>query len=142
MFSSWSPNRITEYDATFSTSVNYGLSVSSPADLDFADGRGELCIPNSGNNTVTIEILNDCAVGIEETVKAIEVYPNPVVNQLRVDVEGDFEYEILSIDGKRVRGGLSSSNSVNVSDISNGNYIIRISVSDAVLQSTFIKTTN
>jgi hypothetical protein len=51
---SWSPNRITQYNADFSVAQTISVAggLSSPADICYAIENDTLAIPNSGNNTV------------------------------------------------------------------------------------------
>ena len=60
--------------------------------------------------------------------KEIKIYPNPVKDQLSVaGISKDESFEVYSVDGKLVKSGtLSSKNSVRVSAIPKGVYLLKI----------------
>lgn len=83
--SSWSPNRITRYDAAFNVSeVISAPGISSPADICYAQAIDTLAIPN-GNGTVTF-------VGFSTTTEVesfaneldFKVFPNPLSSNSEV----------------------------------------------------------
>lgn len=87
--SSWSPARISAFEPTFTQApVDLGVSgLSSPADLDFDAVHQRLCIPNSGNNTVSLAEV-DCSIGIAEEpgYGTFTVVPDPTDGHMRVEL--------------------------------------------------------
>jgi sugar lactone lactonase YvrE len=86
--SSWSPNRITKYDANFSNAeIITAPGISSPADICYAQEIDTLAIPN-GNSTVTF-VGFATQTGLEEEVlqSEISVFPNPVTQQSYIAFE-------------------------------------------------------
>lgn len=78
------------------------------------------------NSTVTKD-TGILAVNDVSTTE-IRIYPNPVKDQLSVaGITKDESYEVYSIDGKLVKSGtLSSKNSVGVSGLPKGVYLLKI----------------
>ena len=67
--SSWSPTRITRYNADFSASetvVTGAAGLSSPADISYAVELDTLGVANSGNDNVTFHGFGEPATGVEE----------------------------------------------------------------------------
>lgn len=96
------------------------------------------------NPTQDIISKNNSFTLSDETFKknenAIRIIPNPVLNQLKIEKEGDFE--LLSIDiysntGQIVMGNIS--NPVDVSQLSEGNYVAVINTELGTFHKKFIK---
>ena len=80
-------------------------------------------------------------VGENETV-SIELYPNPVVNNLTIVTSlNDYQVEVYTITGALVRSynNCTSITTINVEELSNGTYIIRLSNDNAVETRRFVK---
>ena len=74
----------------------------------------------------TLTIIDDAGINlISEAL--IGVYPNPVQDILNVKgiTSKEFEYEVLSIDGKLLQKG-KSQGEISVKDLRKGNYVLRI----------------
>lgn len=68
-------------------------------------------------------------VGIEEFEKFnVSVYPNPASDIVMIKAEGNYSYEIVDLTGKIVRSAqdLNGVQSINVSDLSKGAYMIKL----------------
>ncbi|MEY4805337.1 MAG: hypothetical protein RL331_1863 [Bacteroidota bacterium] len=89
------------------------------------------CIVNDGacadtTAEATLTIIDDAGINlINEAL--IGVYPNPVQDILYVKgiTSKEFEYEVLSIDGKLLQKG-KSQGEISVKDLRKGNYVLRI----------------
>ena len=89
------------------------------------------CIVNDGacadtTAEATLTIIDDAGINlISEAL--IGVYPNPVLDILYVKgiTSKEFEYEVLSIDGKLLQKG-KSQGEISVKDLRKGNYVLRI----------------
>jgi hypothetical protein len=89
------------------------------------------CIVNDGacadtTAEATLTIIDDAGINlISEAL--IGVYPNPVQDILNVKgiTSKEFEYEVLSIDGKLLQKG-KSQGEISVKDLRKGNYVLRI----------------
>jgi hypothetical protein len=81
---------------------------------------------------------------IAETGNQYRIYPNPATSVVNIDgIAGGEQYTITNIDGKHVASGVLSnhSNTVNVSNMADGLYIIKLISPNGVLTvQKFIKT--
>jgi len=131
LIASWSPDRITAFDwgiisPTFTDLMVPGLN--NPADIDFDAVNNRVCIPNSGNNTVTLHEIG-CNTGIaapadEEALRAI---PNPTSGLLRIEprLDRDEAYILLDARGLLVGGGtIRSGAMLDIGRLTNGVYVI------------------
>ena len=57
---------------------------------------------------------------------AVNVYPNPVKDVLNIDAKGDYNYQLISTDGKVVKDGNQSDSAINVQNLPTGMYIMKI----------------
>ena len=57
---------------------------------------------------------------------AVNVYPNPVKDVLNIDAKGEYNYQLISTDGKVVKDGNQSVNTINVQNLPTGMYIMKI----------------
>ena len=72
---------------------------------------------------------------------SISVYPNPSrdIIQIQGDKDAAGKFEIISASGMRVNTGNMSENSISVSDLSSGMYILRIDTSKGISTTKFYK---
>ncbi len=57
---------------------------------------------------------------------AVNVYPNPVKDILNIDAKGDYNYQLISTEGKVVKDGNQSASAINVQNLPTGMYIMKI----------------
>jgi hypothetical protein len=137
LIASWSPARITRYEPTF-TQAGVNLNVpgpSNPADIDFDAVNLRVCIPNSGNNTVTLYDYTCLTSGIAEAgrVDRIRAVPNPTGGRLRLDppLGRPEPYILLDARGLLVGGGTLRPNAeIDLSTLPSGVYVIHLSQVD------------
>lgn len=131
MIASWSPARISRFtwgimSPTFSNLNVPGLS--NPADIDYDTVHDRVCIPNSGNNTVTLFDLA-CTTDVPELapVSGLHAVPNPARDVLAIEpafpaAEG---YVLLDARGLVLGGGtLSPRAKLDVSGLRSGAYTL------------------
>ena len=84
-------------------------------------------------------VLVPSLAGIEESqIEILSVYPNPASNVLNINnLKGN--YEVVSIYGEVVKSGTLSNNTIDVSELSTGNYFIKLTNNTTVYQAKFIK---
>lgn len=129
LIASWSPNRITRFEPTFTQAgVNTGITgLSSPADIDFDTVNNRVCIPNSGSNTVVLEEVN-CTNSIAERRSYItRVLPNPTTGLVRFDppLKRSEPYMVLDARGLLQAAGTVRANAwLELGDLPNGMYTI------------------
>ena len=56
----------------------------------------------------------------------VNVYPNPVKDVLNINAKGDYNYQLISTDGKIVKDGDQSVSAINVQNLPTGMYIMKI----------------
>ncbi|MEZ4807632.1 MAG: T9SS type A sorting domain-containing protein [Flavobacteriales bacterium] len=130
LVASWSPDRITRYDPTFTQpAVDLGVTgLNNPADIDFDTVNGRVCIPNSGNNTVTLFEVN-CTTGIPEDLrdKTRSIVPNPARDLVRIEpaLAANTPYVVMDVNGRLVGSGTLSPNALlDVRTLETGTYTV------------------
>jgi large repetitive protein len=73
----------------------------------------------------------------ETTNQSITVWPNPVQNELNIQVEGLISAEIFDMTGVEVTKG--NSNTMNVSDLASGVYILNVKTSNGNFKKQIVK---
>lgn len=130
LVASWSPNRITRFEPTFTAPAEtvVGSGLSSPADIDFDAVHQRVCVPNAGNNTVVLPTVTSCATAVEETAgyRTITAYPNPADGLVRVDlaVSGPEPFLLMGATGLLIGSGtLNPGGLLDVSTLPSGTYL-------------------
>lgn len=98
---------------------------------------GKIFIPANGYVVVT----NRDFSGVESNVvdnSVVSVYPNPATDVVYIDSQDVESIEVYSISGQLV-GKNKDANSINVSNLAKGNYILRISTADSTFTTKLIK---
>lgn len=62
----------------------------------------------------------------QKTETKISLYPNPASDFIKISTDKEVEVKIYSVNGALVKQGKTVNKTLNVSDLSNGNYIIQI----------------
>ena len=93
----------------------------------------------------TVNITAPAARTIEtskqkEITNDIVVYPNPTTSILNVNsISEDATYKIYNVIGQTIMTGKLSNNSINVSAIAEGNYLLEITDKEIITIKRFIK---
>ena len=114
-----------------------------PTALKDLDGDGDLdaYIINDGPNKVYI---NKTQSKIENKLlnNIFKIYPNPVQNTLQIECPGllqtETNYKIIDLTGKTLQEGKLTGNTVDVSQISKGTYILNLDINEENLNQKFI----
>ena len=111
---------------TLSSSDNGAFGMNTPA---------YFCI----DNVITADIISsNTNIDFTNTMK---VYPNPVTNHLTIESTSEIEsLEIYDTNGRKILGQKSNDNSIDVSHLSAGSYIIRCITDQGIEISPFIKS--
>lgn len=132
LLASWSPNRITRYETSFTLPPTTILSsgLSSPADIDYDEVNHRICIPNSGNDSVLLHEYTACSVGVPTLLPdAIQVAPNPTDGLLRYgsSLPVGSRYQVVDLRGAVVATGRSDGEgAVDVSGLAPGTYVLEV----------------
>jgi hypothetical protein len=96
----------------------------NPASVDFAF--------NASITTIT---------GVEEIISSdVNVFPNPTLDNLNITIEENIEQlSIYSINGRLVKTINENVKSINVSDLSEGMYVLVINTKNGIIRKRFIK---
>lgn len=88
-----------------------------------------------------VYLLNaDIITSVKEQLKEkINVFPNPFTNELNLNLSGNFNYQIYSIDGKLMERGASFNHTLIGKDLNKGIYILSISQTGVKYSQTIVK---
>ncbi len=128
---SWTPDAITMFPAGSTVGTNMGWSVNNPADIDYDAVNHRICIPNTGTNSVSLELVANCATALPEGEVAMTstVHPNPAMEVLHIrsamkDVQ---DYSIIDAIGSVKRKGTWREGEViDIHELASGAYILAI----------------
>ena len=94
---------------------------------------------NSSRSNITTTLIN----GIHELTgesNKINIYPNPVTSEFKIDFSGGSAFEVLNSLGQNVyKGNLNTSNIVSTANLNSGVYIIRFRTAKTFEYKKFVK---
>ena len=94
----------------------------------------------SSNHTLYARWVVSSSVDVTESAPAITIYPIPVRDELRIAGENINKVEIMDISGRIINNlQITINNSIDVSALSKGIYIVRIGTDKGVVTKKFIK---
>ncbi|MEM7037563.1 MAG: T9SS type A sorting domain-containing protein [Bacteroidota bacterium] len=150
--SSWSPTRISRYDANFTNPADIitAPGINNPADICYARKIDTLAIPN-GNNTVTFVGFTPMT-SVEAPAEGLDFAfgPNPVGENGWVEFEltgsRDVKLEVVGLDGRHVRTLIAETLQagrhkvlLSGTEIPAGTYLCRMQADDEVRVRKFVK---
>jgi hypothetical protein len=105
---SWSPQRITKYNADFTISetITVAGGLNNAADIAYAEEIDTLIIPNSGNETVRFVGFQQVNAVSESKLEGMEpsCFPNPIQSESVISFfnkfAGDVRIEAIDMQGK------------------------------------------
>ncbi len=138
----------TESGPFSSVAVGYYNTVNL-VDMD-GDGDDDLFVHSYYGGTQYYENLGGSGVGIQlDETNFLDVYPNPTVNELNIKLKdgfsGSVDYEVMTIEGKRVESGsIDATGSmlefkINTESYQPGYYFLRVISDDELYVSKFVK---
>ena len=96
--------------------------------------------PDMSNNQACITINRGEVAISENVVSEVSIYPNPATSVLNVNAAGYNQVEIINMLGQVVYSNSISNNAqINVSDLNNGVYFVRLSGANGTTTQKFIK---
>jgi len=136
-------------DLTYTWSVTNGTG-SASIDVNglltaLTDGTVEIiAATNDGSGIigmVTITISNQSLSVNEIDSQTISIYPNPVQNELFVVLKNQqiTKMDVLDLSGKVVLSINTTVNSINISDLNQGVYILKLYTQNSVANTRFVK---
>lgn len=104
-----------------------------------------ILVCGAGNNPGSVLLIDNFAltggnVSVFESEMEIEMYPNPASEYFIMNIDEEYNYEIFSMEGRRVANqfGLFGWTSVDVSDLAAGKYIVKISTAGKTINKPLI----
>ena len=135
VFSTWTPARISSMDWGAMTPTITNLNVpglNNPADIDFDAVNQRICIPNTGNHTVTLfDVV--CSTDVPATTPAgaaLQVLPNPARDEISIEPRSEVAqpYVMLDAQGRMIGGGtLTPGARLDMSGLRSGTYTMLFS---------------
>jgi len=125
--------------ADYSALALQGNLIAYGTNTGWVEGNSTCLDDLQMTQTATVSVGS---VGINElNANSISIYPNPVKNQLFIELDNQKVTEITIIDysGRIVKTINSNVNTVNVSDLQQGIYILKVATENGVLTNRFIK---
>ncbi len=99
--------------------------------------------PCLGRLGVLLEVVEGATLTLENSfVNDLFIYPNPTKDELNIssiDSLQDAIYTIFDINGRRIMNSRLSQNTIDVSALNTGNYILRIVSGNSIKSQKFIK---
>ena len=96
----------------------------------------------TGTYLLEIAISGDGNTGVDEDYAMnLKLFPNPMNDVLHLECDNIRQYDIYSLDGKLVKSAQTSDTEtiINVGDLSNGIYMIRITNDKGVVTKRIVK---
>ncbi len=115
------------------------------------DDNDDLINIPAGTYTVVVTDANGCSVTDQTTVDSqvslqeselseVKVYPNPANNNVEIELSGEFNYALLTINGKQLMEGSGlNSSQLNLTKIPQGVYFIRIATTTKTITRRLVK---
>ncbi|MBT8302983.1 MAG: VCBS repeat-containing protein [Bacteroidia bacterium] len=133
--------------SSLSTHFGFGATEVGRASVDaitiyWPSGTVDI-IPNPTLNTTLTVTEGEYSLSVEEALTDdLIIYPNPTNNILNLSYPEQLQnpvYSVFNISGKRVMNAKLNSNSIDVSGLSSGNYILRLISEGKIQYQKFIK---
>ena len=116
-----------ELPYTLAPGENFLINVGLNPILSKEDVQTAICIKSDGGNITLTVLIDGSLLGVNENLAAsFEVYPNPMNNVLHIEGNDIQDVTIFNAVGQQVLF-VESRNEINVEDLSEGLYFVRIS---------------
>jgi hypothetical protein len=118
---------------------DYTIAIGSSAQLSAISGQAEDVKRPGLSNLDRPNAINNHS---DRMLEGVVLYPNPVVNQLRVMLpQGVEAMRIVALNGAVVKEftTFEKSNFIDVTDLNNGVYFLQVQTADQVFTKRFVK---
>ncbi len=117
-------------DATGTVTISIGAGVAQ-------DAAGN---DNEAGSLTVEATLSETTLSVGLTADQIKVYPNPGVDFIQIDSPLPFEHlYLIDLQGKVIYETSKKVNSIDVSDLKGGTYLLRIETKEGILSKMFLK---
>ncbi len=94
-------------------------------------GKYEVEVADAGGCVLSEMVFMDFTTGLRSSIlkESISIYPNPTENTLKMETSKTLEIEkieIFDLSGRRFEAGIKSDDSINVSELSPGQYFLKV----------------
>lgn len=117
----------TWYDGTTVIGSTASITVMPTATNQYS------CVVSDGTcqTTVYTYVYVDACGSLEEYIKQVKIFPNPAQQEFKIEIPGEFTYELLDMSGRLITQGSSFGNAtVNVANYDYGIYVLKLSNND------------
>jgi hypothetical protein len=96
---------------------------------------------NGCANTGTTDVVVDACLSIDEQENiGLSIFPNPTTNELNIELNGDFNYEIVDARGRNIANGSGSESVIlNTTNYETGVYFVTISNDNNTVVTRIVK---
>jgi chitodextrinase len=134
----------TQYNFASNAGFRFQCDASANADRVYIDAVTITGITGSSpkvDHTVALNLGSNQTGTSNNISDDLIVYPNPVVNVLRINPEHNINahFRIIDLSGKQVMAGKMLNNSINVSSLRSGVYLIELSDEEETFLQKFMK---
>jgi len=108
---------------------DYEAVTTKPGYFTYTDGSNTVWVKNTGSAIAAVELKN------------MEIYPNPVKNELKIE-NGELrinKVEICDLSGKTINSQRLNGKSVNVANLPQGIYFVKIETDRGIVTRKFVK---
>ena len=132
--------------SSLTTHFGFGATESGRISVDeiiiyWPSGAVDIISNPTMNTTITITEGETLSL-VDTLINDLVLYPNPVIEQLNLSYTDNLMnavYSVFNMNGKRVLNAKLGTNSINVSTLSAGNYILRLMSEGKIKTQKFIK---
>ena len=131
---------------SFMSTLNTHFGIGTETEIDNITifwPSGVIDIINDPAINAPLEVIEGATLTLENSfVNDLVIYPNPTKNELKISSTDNLEnaiYTIFDINGRRIMNSKLTQNSIDVSTLSSGNYVLRIVSRNSIKSQKFIK---
>jgi len=137
------PSTATLGSTTMRVSMKYDSAQTACESFSYGEVEDyAINITNSARTTSDLMTANTIELG-NETAISLSVYPNPSVNSIEIKLNSrevsNANYKIINIAGQSIKAGALSTETIDVSNISSGLYILEVNDGQKILRTKLIK---
>ena len=128
---------------TLVSNINIGPNAAPTIGFLNNDTLPDLILGTERGGVTLFYGTNDTLTSLQPitTHQKINIYPNPSIDVITIDIDSNFEFKIYDTFGRLVKFGANQKN-IKIQDLSNGLYILKIETNFTNFNYQIIKTSN